>query len=161
MLQSQEIVPKKTKGKSAVTKQKAISEIQDYDLIYSKVKRGEVYICDFGTPYGSEQGKKRYAIVVQNNDGNQYSPTTIVLACTTKRKDKSPVHYNFTFSKNNMLDYNKQRVGTKKNTVMAEQIRTVDKRRLRKYIGIMNQDFMEKIQEIIDISLQLRRNKNT
>lgn len=103
MLQSQEIVPKKKKGKSAVTKPKVISEVwnmPDYDLIYSN-------------------------------------------------------------SKDNMLDYNKQRVGTKENVVMAEQIRTVDKRRLRRYIGIMNQEFMEKIQKIIDISLQLQRNKIT
>lgn len=58
----------------------------EYDLIYSKVKRGEVYLCDFGESYGSEQGFMRYAIIVQNDDGNFHSPTTIVIACTSEPK---------------------------------------------------------------------------
>lgn len=131
---------------------------QNYDLIYSTVKRGEVYLCDFGEPYGSEQGYMRYAIVVQNDDGNLHSPTTIVLACTTKQKNiLLNVHHYFVFSDENMIDYNEVRVGTEQNVVMAEQIRTVDKKRLRKFLGTMTPEFMNKIQEIIDISLGLTR----
>ncbi len=130
---------------------------EKYDLLYSTVKRGEVYLCDFGEPYGSEQGNKRYAIVVQNDDGNFHSPTTIVLACTTEQKKRLPVHYHFVFSNENMIDYDVIRVGMEQNTVMAEQIRTVDKTRLRKFLGTMTPEFMNKMQDIIDISLNLQR----
>lgn len=130
---------------------------EKYDLLYSTVKRGEVYLCDFGEPYGSEQGNKRYAIVVQNDDGNFHSPTTIVLACTTEQKKRLPVHYHFVFSNENMIDYDVIRVGMEQNVVMAEQIRTVDKTRLRKFLGTMKPEFMNKMQDIIDISLNLQR----
>lgn len=130
---------------------------EKYDLLYSTVKRGEVYLCDFGEPYGSEQGNKRYAIVVQNDDGNFHSPTTIVLACTTEQKKRLPVHYHFVFSNENMIDYDVIRVGMEQNVVMAEQIRTVDKTRLRKFLGTMTSEFMNKMQDIIDISLNLQR----
>ncbi len=128
-----------------------------YDLRYPTVKRAEVYICDFGQCFGSEQGKQRYAIVVQNDYGNIHSATTIVIACSTKMKKILPVHHYFTFSNQNMIDYDESRVGTKPNVVMAEQLRTIDKKRLRKYLGTMTPEFMDKIQEIIDVSLDLRR----
>lgn len=128
-----------------------------YDLLYATVKRGEVYMCDFGKPYGCEPGKIRYAIVVQNDEGNYYSPTTIVLSCTTQQKSMLPVHHQFFFSNENMIDYDARRVGVKQNTVMAEQISTVDKKRLRKFIGTMTPEFMNKIQELLDVSLNLQR----
>ncbi len=134
-----------------------VATTEKYDLLYPNVKRGEVYLCDFGKAYGSEQGKKRYAIVVQNDNGNFTSPTTIVVACTTAHKKRLPVHYNFFFSNKNMIDYDVTRVKKEENIVMAEQIRTVDKTRLRKFIGTMTPEFMDKIQDIIDISLNLQR----
>lgn len=157
-----EIVSNFTKGKAVV--EETPSDVvlapqitEKYDLLYSTVKRGEVYLCDFGEPYGSEQGNKRYAIVVQNDDGNFHSPTTIVLACTTEQKKRLPVHYHFVFSNENMIDYDVIRVGMEQNVVMAEQIRTVDKTRLRKFLGTMTPEFMNKMQDIIDISLNLQR----
>lgn len=129
----------------------------EYDLIYSEVKRGEVYLCDFGEPYGSEQGFKRYAIVIQNDAGNLHSPTTIVIPCTTEHKKKLPVHLYCTFSSRNMLDYDLERVGTAENVIMAEQIQTVDKTRLRKYLGTLTPEFMKIIDGKINISLHLGR----
>lgn len=133
----------------------------EYDLIYSEVKRGEVYLCDFGEPYGSEQGFKRYAIVIQNDDGNLHSPTTIVITCTTEHKKRLPVHYHCTFSSRNMIDYDLARVGSVENVIMAEQIRTVDKTRLRKYLGTLTPEFMKIIEDKIDISLHLSRKVKT
>lgn len=146
----------------ASTKQDAIiapQTMQNYNLIYPTVKRGEVYLCDLGEPYGREQGNMRYVIVIQNDVGNTHSNTTIVLPCTTQQKKELPVHHHFVFSIDNMFDYIERRVGSKENVVMAEQIRTVDKKRLRKYIGTMTPEFMDNIQEIIDISLHLNRTK--
>lgn len=159
---SDEIVSSSTKGKAVVEEKPsdvvlAPQITEKYDLLYSTVKRGEVYLCDFGERYGNEQGNKRYAIVVQNDDGNFHSPNTIVLACTTEQKKRLPVHYHFVFSNENMIDYDVIRVGTKENVVMAEQIRTVDKTRLRKFLGTMTPEFMNKMQDIIDISLDLQR----
>ena len=128
---------------------------KSHNSIYPTVKRGEVYLCDFGIPYGSEQGYIRYAIVIQNNTGNLHSPTTIVLACTTEKKKDLPVHYSFTFSDENMIDYNPLVIGTEKNIVLGEQIRTIDKKRLKKYLGTMNTEFMKKIKNILNISLEL------
>ncbi len=127
----------------------------EYDLIYSKVKRGEVYLCDYGKPYGCEQGLERYAIIVQNDEGNLYSPTTIVIACTSRTKKSLPVHVESRFSSSNMVDYDLKRVGTAKSVIMAEQIRTIDKSRLRKYMGMLTEEFMEEIDEKLNISLQL------
>ena len=132
-----------------------------YDLIYPEVKRGEVYLCDFGEPYGSEQGFKRYAIVIQNDYGNLHSPTTIVIACTANPKKRLPVHFHCTFSSRNMIDYDLSRVGSKENVIMAEQIYTVNKTRLRKYLGTLTPNFMKIIEGKIDISLHLSREVKT
>ena len=139
------------------TKQEAPQMMEKHNLIYSTVKRGEVYLCDLGEPYGSEQGYIRHVIVVQNDDGNLHSPTTIVLPCTSERKTSLPTHYHFVFSDENMIDYDAVLVASEQNIVMAEQIKTVDKTRLRKFLGTMTPEFMDRMQEIIDISLHLTR----
>lgn len=133
----------------------------EYDLIYPEVKRGEVYLCDFGEPYGSEQGFERYAIVIQNDYGNLHSPTTIVIPCTAEHKKKLPVHFYCKFSPKNMLDYDLAKVGSEENVIMAEQIQTVDKTRLRKYIGTLTPDIMKAIEGKISISLHLSREVKT
>ncbi len=133
--------------------------MQKYDLIYPTVKRGEVYICDFGEPYGHEQGFIRPAIVVQNDVGNFHAPTTIVLPCTAEDKKSLPVNHFFHFSDENMFDYNSA-LPSDKNVIMAEQIRPVDKTRLRSFIGTMTSEFMDDIQKIIDISLSLKRSES-
>lgn len=157
--ESDEVVLDSTRVKGVEVDDVALEQtfVEKYDLLYPTVKRGEVYFCDFGEPYCSEQGYERPAIVVQNDDGNLHSPTTIVLSCTTKQKNCLPVHYCFTFSNENMIDYDTVRARLEQSTVMAEQIQTVDKSRLRKFLGTMTPEFMDKMQEIIDISLGLQR----
>ena len=127
------------------------------DLKFPKVKRGEVYFCEFGVPFGSEMGKYRPALIVQNDVGNEHSKTTIVIPFTTSEKGNYPFHYELCFDPNNMLDYDDEYDLTVKSTALAEQIRVVDKRRLRKYIGCMRPEFMEKMQNIIDAALGLNR----
>lgn len=128
----------------------------EYDLLYPKVKYGELYLCDFGEPYDHEQGFIRFAIIVQNNYGNGSSSTTIVVPCTTKNKRFFSTNYYTTFSSENMIDYDIKKVGTKENVIKVEQIRAVDKSRLRKYLGTMKPEFMRNIQEKLDEVLQLR-----
>ena len=130
-----------------------------YDLLYSEVKRGEVYLCDFGKPYGSEYGFKKYAIVIQNDEGNLHSPTTIVIVCTTEHLKRLPVHFHCTFSSQNMLDYDLTRVGSAENVIMAEHIQTIDKTRLRKYIGTLTPEFMKVIERKVNISLDLSQDE--
>lgn len=143
-------------NESKVEAAQICSDSSKFDLIYPEVRRGEVYECDFGTPHGSEQGFLRYAIVIQNNLGNEFSPTTIVIACSTEPKKDLPVHLYSTFSSKNMSDYDLNRVGTSENVIMAEQIRTVNKTRLRRYVGSLTPEFMEQIEEKIYISLDLK-----
>lgn len=143
---------KETSSSNASEKNKTCiaSRTQKYNLKYPRVKRGELYICDFGEPYGSEQGYKRFALIVQNNVGNYSSPTTIVVACTTKKKTNLPVHYQFNLSPSVMKDYNQKRIGKEVdgNTILAEQIKTVDKKRLRKFVGTMTDEFMDEVQKV-------------
>lgn len=125
----------------------------EYNLLFKKVKRGEIYVCDFGEPYGSEQGYMRYAIVIQNDTGNNYSPCTIVIACTTRKKNNIPVHLNIKMSSENIIDYDEKRVGNKNNVVLAEYITSIDKKRLRRYIGTVTPKIMEEIDKRVMISI--------
>lgn len=135
---------------------------QQYDLIYSQVNRGEVYWCDLGDSYyGSEQGGFRLVIVVQNDIGNFYSPTTIVIPCTTAEKKNLPTHYELKFSATTMVDYEPLKAPSALNTILAEQIQTVDKTRLRAYYGTLRPEIMTELQDKIDASLGLSREVKT
>lgn len=138
------------------------TEEPKFVLRYPKVKRAEVYLCDFGETLEHEQGGKRYAIIIQNDDGNEHSPNTIVLPCTTQHKANLPVHYIFRFSSENMVDHSNAKVSSKINVALGEAITTVSKSRLIEYLGTMTEDFMdENIQPIIDRSLALKRKTET
>lgn len=138
------------------------TEEPKFVLRYPKVKRAEVYLCDFGETLEHEQGGKRYAIIIQNDSGNEHSPNTIVLPCTTQHKANLPVHYIFRFSSENMVDYSNTKVSSKINVALGGNITTVSKSRLIEYLGTMTENFMdENIQPIIDHSLALKRNTET
>ncbi|MBO4293186.1 MAG: type II toxin-antitoxin system PemK/MazF family toxin [Clostridia bacterium] len=132
----------------------------EFDLLYPKVKFGELYLCDFGDPYEHELGFIRYAIIVQNNYGNESSSTTIVVPCTTKNKRFFSTNYYTTFSSDNMIDYDIKKVGTKENVIKIEQIRAVDKSRLRKYLGTLKPELMSEILEKIHENMQLNEDSN-
>lgn len=110
------------------------------------MKRGEIYFVDFGTAIGSEQGGLRPAVIIQNDIGNKYSPTTIVAPITSRHnKKKIPTHY--------WLD--KMSGLTRDSQVLCEQVRTVNKDRVKKYVGNVSITDQEGIDKALKISLGL------
>ena len=109
------------------------------------VKKGDIYFADLSPVIGSEQGGIRPVLVVQNDVGNKYSPTTIVAAVTSQiNKAKLPTHVEISAK-----DHGLQ----KDSVVLLEQLRTIDKKRLREKTGRIDEDVMEKINEALSISL--------
>ena len=109
------------------------------------MKRGDIYFADLDPVIGSEQGGVRPVLVIQNDVGNRYSPTVIVLAITGQvNKARLPTH----------VPVAAEGTGLQKDSVvLAEQIRTLDKRRLRERIGTLRPEVMEKVSNALKISL--------
>lgn len=113
------------------------------------IKRGELYYADLSPVVGSEQGGVRPVLVVQNDVGNKYSPTIIAAAVTSKiNKAKLPTH----------IELPSDSYGLAKDSViLLEQIRTLDKRRLKERIGELNPTVMDRVDKAILISLGFER----
>ena len=110
-----------------------------------EIKRGELYFADLSPVVGSEQGGIRPILVVQNDVGNRYSPTVIAAAITSKlTKAKLPTHIELP-----ALVYGLP----KDSVVLLEQIRTIDKQRLREKIGELPLNLMDKVNQGLLISL--------
>ena len=103
------------------------------------VKRGEIYYAEFSSGVGSEQKGIRPVIIIQNDKGNKYSPTTIVATITSRLHTNMPTHVYLAFN----------------SVAMLEQIRTIDKMRLTKPIGSVSKNNMKKIDKAIKISLDI------
>lgn len=111
------------------------------------VKRGDIFYADLSPVIGSEQGGVRPVVIVQNDVGNKYSPTIIVAAITSQiNKAKLPTHIEIS-----ALEYGL----TKDSVVLLEQIRTIDKKRLREKVGHFDEDLMNKVNEALLISFGL------
>jgi mRNA interferase MazF len=111
------------------------------------VKRGDIFYADLSPVIGSEQGGIRPVVIIQNDLGNRYSPTVIVAAITSQiNKAKLPTHVEIS---SEIYGLNKDSV------VLLEQIRTVDKKRLREKIGHMTDEDMKKVVEALIISMGL------
>lgn len=108
------------------------------------VKRGDIFYADLSPVVGSEQGGVRPVLVVQNDIGNKFSPTVIVAAVTSQiNKAKMPTH----------VEINANDFGLAKNSViLLEQVRTIDKKRLREKIGKLDEELMERVEEALIIS---------
>ena len=111
------------------------------------IKRGDIFYADLSPVIGSEQGGVRPVLIVQNDIGNKYSPTVIVAAITSQiNKAKLPTH----------IEISAQDYGLAKDSViLLEQIRTIDKKRLREKIGHLDDELMEKVNEALNISFGL------
>ena len=111
------------------------------------VRRGDIYYADLSPVVGSEQGGIRPVLVIQNNIGNRHSPTIICAAITSKmNKAKLPTHIEIS-----TRDYNI----VKNSVILLEQIRTIDKQRLKEYVCHIDSAMMKKGDEAICVSLNL------
>ena len=113
----------------------------------STVRRGDIYYADLSPVVGSEQGGTRPVLIIQNDIGNQYSPTTIIAAITSQLdKAKLPTHVEVSCETCQL---------EKDSVVLAEQIRTIDKRRLKEKVTTLSDDKMLLVNQAIEISLGL------
>ena len=111
------------------------------------VKRGDIFYADLSPVVGSEQGGTRPVLIVQNDMGNRHSPTVIAAEITSQmNKAKLPTH----------IELTGRNVGlTKDSVVLLEQIRTIDKRRLREHMGRLDAAMMNQVDNAIAVSLGL------
>ena len=111
------------------------------------IKRGELYYADLSPVLGSEQGGIRPVLVVQNDIGNKYSPTIIAAAITSQiNKAKLPTH----------IELNAFEYGLSKNSViLLEQIRTLDKKRLKDKVCHLDSVMMNRVDQALKVSLEL------
>lgn len=109
------------------------------------IKRGDVFYADLNPAVGSEQGGIRPVLVVQNDIGNMHSPTVVILPISSAKKPNLPVHAKV--DKTNLLKEG--------SIALAEQIRTIDKCRLKSYVGSLDAEVMKQVDEVIKISLEV------
>ncbi len=113
----------------------------------SIVKRGDIFYADLSPVVGSEQGGMRPVLIVQNDTGNRHSPTVIAAAITSQTgKARLPTH----------IELNARSVGLSRDSViLLEQIRTLDKSRLRERMGRLDEGTMTKVDSAIAVSFGL------
>ena len=111
------------------------------------VKRGDIYYADLSPVVGSEQGGIRPVLIVQNDVGNKFSPTVIAAAITSQKdKTKLPTH----------IQVNADGCGLQKDSiVLLEQVRTIDKRRLREHMGCLDTTDMNRVNRALFVSFGL------
>ena len=110
-----------------------------------QIRRGEIYYADLSPVVGSEQGGVRPVLILQNDIGNKYSPTVIVSAITSQLgKAKLPTHIELPADKYNL---------PKNSVALLEQIRTLDKRRLKEKVTVLSPEKMKEVNKALLISL--------
>ncbi len=109
--------------------------------------RGDIYYADLSPVVGSEQGGIRPVLIIQNNVGNRHSPTVICAAITSKmNKAKLPTHIELSTKDYQIV---------KNSVILLEQIRTIDKQRLKEFVCHIDSGKMKKVEEAIRVSLEL------
>ena len=113
----------------------------------AEVKRGDIFFADLSPVVGSEQGGMRPVLIIQNDIGNRHSPTVICAAITSRmNKSKLPTH----------IEVDARRYHIVKNSViLLEQIRTIDKQRLKELVCHVDRELMRRVDEALRISLEL------
>ena len=117
------------------------------NLVESTVRRGEIYYADLSPVVGSEQGGVRPVLIVQNDTGNRHSPTVIAAAITSQTgKARLPTHISLAALSCGL---------PKDSVILLEQIRTLDKRRLREHMGKLDETMMKQVDGAIAVSFGL------
>ena len=111
-----------------------------------EIKRGDIYYADLNPTVGCEQGGIRPVLIIQNNVGNHFSPTVIAAAITSRRKKDMPTHV--------LLDEEGTRLFAD-SRIMLEQVRTIDRERLKEYVGSANAATMQYVDHAIAVSFGL------
>lgn len=112
-----------------------------------QIKRGDIFYADLSPVLGSEQGGIRPVLIIQNDVGNRHSPTVICAAITSRmNKAKLPTHVEIDASRYQLV---------KNSVVLLEQIRTIDKKRLRDYICHVDRALMVRVEEALKVSMEL------
>ena len=131
----------------SIWERKQISNLEYRSVKKLVIRRGDIYYADLSPVVGSEQGGIRPVLVIQNNMGNRHSPTVICAAITSKlNKAKLPTHIEIS-----TRDYKI----VKNSVILLEQIRTIDKQRLREYVCHIDPAMMKRVDEAICVSLNL------
>ena len=108
------------------------------------VKRGDIYYADLSPVIGSEQGGIRPVLIIQNDVGNKYSPTVIAAAITSQiNKAKMPTHIELSASEYGLY---------KDSVILLEQIRTIDKKRLREKVAHLDKKLMKMVDDALSVS---------
>ena len=111
------------------------------------IHRGDIYYADLSPVVGSEQGGVRPVLIIQNDVGNRHSPTVICAAITSKmNKAKLPTHVELEAGKYDLV---------KDSVVLLEQLRTIDKQRLKDKICRLDSEILRKVDRALEISLEL------
>lgn len=123
------------------------TEIESGEWTDVTVHRGDIYYADLSPVVGSEQGGIRPVLIVQNDVGNKYSPTVIAAAITSQTgKTKLPTH----------ISLNAEKCGLSKDSVvLLEQIRTLDKKRLKERMGALDDTSMQRVNQALSVSFGL------
>ena len=111
------------------------------------IKRGDMFYADLSPVIGSEQGGVRPVLIIQNDIGNKYSPTVIAAAITSQTgKSRLPTHININSNEYGLM---------KDSVILAEQIRTIDKSRLKEKIGQVDSATMNQVNSALGVSFGL------
>ena len=120
---------------------------REVNRMISGVKRGDIYYADLSPVVGSEQGGMRPVLIVQNDTGNRHSPTVIAAAITSQiNKARLPTH----------IELAAKTYGLSKDSViLLEQVRTIDKKRLREHMGRLDENLMGRVDSALAVSFGL------
>lgn len=133
------IHPKKDGNNDDIFINRSVNSVQ--------IKRGDIFYADLSPVVGSEQGGIRPVLIIQNDVGNRHSPTVICAAITSKmNKAKLPTHIEVDAAKYHLV---------KNSVVLLEQIRTIDKQRLKDFVCHVDKKLMLQVEEALKISLEL------
>ena len=115
--------------------------------VYMIIKRGDIYYADLRPVIGSEQGGIRPVLIIQNDTGNRHSPTVICAAITSQmHKSKLPTHVEIDSSRYDII---------KDSVILLEQLRTIDKKRLKDKVCHLDNEIISKVNQALLISLEL------